>query len=98
MKGTYKEGRGKLPLIGKPIKLSPVGKFRKEWSDKGYDLVNISSLCTMKLGYSGWCNDFNEPDEECHHIQIWYRNECIANAHANKIVILDDTKFRKVKK
>ena len=46
------------------IEPSPVGKFRQKWLKKGYDLINITGLCEPKLGNSGWCNGFNEPEEE----------------------------------
>ena len=68
-------------------------KLRNKWLKKGIDLINITTLCDVKLGDSGWCNDFNEPNETIHHIQIWYRDEPIANAHADGIIILDDDKY-----
>ena len=71
-------------------KPSPVALFRKEFLKKGFDLVNITPLTEFKLGISGSCNDFNEPDEECYHGQIHYRGECIANIHGNNIVVIDD--------
>lgn len=74
-------------------KESDVGKFRKEWIKKGYDLVNITTLCEPKMGYSGWCNDFNEPDETCHHIQLRYREEIVANLMGNKMYVIDDSKY-----
>ena len=67
-----------------------VGKFREKWKKKGYELINITPLCKLELGNSGWCNDFNEPDEECYHIKIWYRDELIANVTHDKMYALDD--------
>ena len=57
---------------------SPSGLFRKKWLKKGWELVNITSLCELKLGDSGWCNDLNEPDETVHHVQVYYRKKQIA--------------------
>jgi len=74
-------------------KKSDVAKFREKWLKKGFELVNITTLCEVILGNSGWCNDFNEPDETCHHIQIRYREEVIANVHANSIYPIDDNYY-----
>lgn len=71
---------------------SEVKKFRDEWRKKGYELVNITPLCQVRIGDSGWCNDFNEPEESCHHIQILYRDECIANAAGDGIHLIDDAR------
>jgi hypothetical protein len=71
-------------------KPSPSLLFRKKWLKKGYELINITSLCELKMGTSGWCNDFNEPDETIHHIQVWYRDEIIINFTGNPVVIDDD--------
>ena len=57
---------------------SPIAKFRSYWLKKGFELVDITQLCTFRLGNSGVCNDFNEPDENVYHIQVWYRDEQIA--------------------
>jgi len=67
-------------------------KFRQEWGRKGYELINITPLCEAKLGVSGSCNDFNEPDESIHHIQLWYRDEVIANI-VDGIEIIDEDKY-----
>ena len=67
-------------------------KFRKKWLKKGYELVDITHLCVAKIGCSGWCNDFNEPDENIYHVQIWYRDECIANVKSNTMYVIDDNK------
>jgi len=72
---------------------SDVYKFRKKYLNKGYDLVNITTLCEPKLGTSGWCNDFNEPDDTIHHIQLYYRNEIIANINPKGIYVIDDKKY-----
>ena len=66
------------------------GKFRKKWLRKGYELINISPLCKAVFGDSGWCNDFNEPDETLHHVQIRYRDETIANLGTNGVEIIDE--------
>jgi len=65
-------------------------EFREKWRQKGYELINITPLCEVTLGHSGWCNDINEPDETIHHIQIKYRGDVIANVGANGIFILDN--------
>jgi hypothetical protein len=71
-------------------KPSPIALFREAFKKKGFELVNITPLCEFKLGISGWCNDFNEPEEECYHGQIRYRGDTIANILGNKIEVLDD--------
>lgn len=68
-------------------------KFRKKWTKKGYELVDITHLCKAKIGCSGWCNDFNEPDENIYHISIWYRDEVVANVKANNMYVIDDDKY-----
>jgi hypothetical protein len=85
-------------MIGKKIKTIKNGKskvalLRKEWEDKGYDLINITTLCEAVIGTSGSCNDINEPDESIHHIQIRYREETIANMDGSGIYVLDDDKY-----
>jgi hypothetical protein len=72
---------------------SDVMKFRKQWLKKGIDLINITTLCEPKMGCSGWCGNFNEPDETIHHIQIHYRNEPIANIKTDGVYIIDDSKY-----
>lgn len=72
---------------------SEVMQFRNRWSNKGYELINITSLCEFKLGCNGWCNSFNEPDEEFHHVQVCYREEIIANMTGDKIEVIDNYKY-----
>ena len=67
--------------------------FRKRWLKKGYELVNITTLCEPKMGTSGWHNNFNEPDETIHHIQLYYRDEIVANINGAGIHIIDDDKY-----
>lgn len=74
-------------------KPSEIQKFREKWLKKGFDLIDITSLCEFKLGNSGWCNDFNEPDENIYHIQCHYRNEVIANFSGLSCCVIDDVKF-----
>ena len=59
---------------------------------KGFDLVDITPHCEFKRGLSGWCNGFNEPNQEIYHVQVWYRDENIAVIHlnGNSYVIDDD--------
>jgi hypothetical protein len=75
------------------IKMSKIGDFRKKWLKKGYELINITGLLEAKLGCSGWCNDFNEPDDTIHHIQLLYRDEVVANVGHSKIDIIDEDKY-----
>jgi len=56
---------------------SEIKKYREFWRKKGYELVNITTLCEIKLGHSGSGTGFNEPDDTIHHIQIHYRDENI---------------------
>ncbi len=73
IKKPKKERR--MEVINKKYKPMPIETFRKEWLKKGYELVDITRLCTFKLGYSGWCNSWNSPDEEIYHLQVFYRDE-----------------------
>ena len=82
----WMENKMKIPK-NKP---SEVKKFRDKWLKKGYELINITTLLEPKMGNSGWCNEFNEPDETIHHIQLWYRDEVIANINGRKIYPIDD--------
>lgn len=89
-----------MKVINKKYKPMPIEVFRKEWLKKGYELVDITRLCNFKLGYSGWINDFNEPDEEIYHLQVFYRDEEIGvlnglnhiSWNENYIVFEDDLK------
>ena len=74
-------------------KPSEVKKFRDKWFKKGYELINITTLLEPKMGCSGWCNGFSEPDETIHHIQLWYRDECIVNVNGKFIYPIDDKKY-----
>lgn len=74
-------------------KNSKVEKYRKELLKMGYELINITTLCELKLGCSGWCNDFNELDETCHHIQIWYRDEEVAVVGTKGGYVLNEDKY-----
>lgn len=71
-------------------KPSDVAKFRKKFLMKNIELVNITPLCTAYLGDSGWCNDFNEPDETIHHVQLRYRGDTIANVGMRGVEVIDD--------
>lgn len=73
-------------------KKSDIQKFRESYVKKGFELVDITHLCELKMGISGWCNDFNEPDDKIYHIQIHYRNEPIANV-SDGIEILDEDRY-----
>jgi len=71
---------------------SKVMTFRKKYLKKGWELINITPILEPKLGISGSCNDINEPNESIHHIQLWYRDEVIANV-VDGIEIIDDDKY-----
>lgn len=73
-------------------KKSPVQKFRDTWFEKGFELINVTPMCVPKMGTSGWCNDFNEPDETIHHIQLWFRDEIVANI-VDGVEIIDDERY-----
>ena len=73
-------------------KPSEIALFRKAWLKKGYELVDITHLCELKMGTSGWCNEFNEPDETIYHIQVWYRDEQVATFNGINSYVIDDSK------
>jgi len=68
-------------------------KLRTKYLKKGIELVNISTLCDYKLGISGSCNGFNEPDETIHHVQIWYRDENIGVMNGNSCYSIDEKEY-----
>lgn len=72
---------------------SEIYKFRELWLKKGFELINLTELCEFKLGHSGSCNDFNEPNEEIYHIQVYYRDEIVANFSASNSVVIDDDRY-----
>lgn len=72
---------------------SEICKFRNKWLKKGIELVDITKLVEFKLGESGWCNDFREPDECIYHIQCHYRDEVVANISGKTFTVIDDNKF-----
>ena len=72
---------------------SAIAKYRKDFLKKGIELVDITQLCTFKLGRSGCCNDFNEPNEEIYHIQVHYRDEQIATFNGNNCYPIDEDKY-----
>jgi hypothetical protein len=91
---------GLKKIVVKPKKLkylnskpSKAGKLRAEWEKKGFELVNITGLCTAKICDSGWCNNFNEPDESCYHVKINYRDECIASFDGKDFYVIDEDKY-----
>jgi hypothetical protein len=70
--------------------LSPQEAFRNEMRKKGFELVDITPHCEFKLGISGSCNDFNEPNQEIYHVQIWYRDQNVANLNGKQVYVIDD--------
>ena len=91
-KTRVKENKIGIIPVGK-YKSSSIRKFREKWLKKGFELVDITQLCTFKLGNSGWCNDFNEPDENIYHIQCWYRDDIVANFSGLTSYVIDDDKY-----
>ena len=74
-------------------KKSNIQLFRTKWFKKGYELINLTTLCDVKLGTSGTCNGFREPDDSIHHIQLWYRDEIVANINNEGSYVIDDDKY-----
>ena len=72
---------------------SPQQKLRDKWYKKGYELIDITQLTELKQGQHGWCNSFNEYEQNIYHIQIWYRGDVVANAGAYGMQIIDDNKY-----
>ena len=72
---------------------SDICKFRKSYTDRGLELVDITHLCTFKLGDSGWCNNFNEPDENLHHIKVFYRDEEIGIFGCDDCYAIDESEY-----
>jgi hypothetical protein len=68
----------RMSVVGRVEEPSRIGVFRAEFLAKGFDLVDVTQLCEFRLGNSGWCSDFNEPSENCYHIQAWYRGVQVA--------------------
>ena len=69
---------------------SKVGKFREKWLKKGYELIDITSICEPKIGGGGWCNDFNEPEENIYHLVINYRNEAVVIVGEDGMTVMDE--------
>ena len=72
---------------------SKVFNFRKKWLKKNIELVNVTPLCEFRLGHSGSINDFNEPNEEAYHIQVWYRDENIGVISPTRAYMIDEDKY-----
>ena len=68
-------------------------KLRKKWLRKGYELIDITIHCEFKLGISGNCNDYHEPDEQIYHVRCMYRDKIIANFNGTKVEIIDEDKY-----
>ena len=88
--GLKKKCFPKKYRISKPSK---VVLLRNEWLKKSYELVDITELCKASICSSGWCNDINEPDENCYHIKINYRDECIASFDGKDFYVIDENKY-----
>ena len=68
-------------------------KFREQWLEKGFELVDITHLIEYKNGEHGWINSFNEPSENIYHCQLWYRDECVCNFYGDNYSVIDDDKY-----
>lgn len=73
--------------------LGETTEFRYKMAKKGFDLVNITPLIEVKLGTSGLCNGLNEPEESCHFIQLYYRDDIVAQMGPSKLDVLDDDQY-----
>jgi|TARA_Y100000310_G_scaffold338926_1_gene430002 hypothetical protein len=74
---------------------SKIKKFRKKYQKEGYELVDITSLCEVAIGTSGWCNELNidEPEEKIYHVRISYREEIIASVGSEGIELISDDNY-----
>jgi hypothetical protein len=63
-----------MQIFNKKHKEMDIEIFRNMYNKKGFHLVDVTQLCKFKLGISGWCNDFNKPDEQIYHLQCLYRD------------------------
>lgn len=81
----------KTPLLNEEP--SQIKIFRDKYLEKKIELIDITQLCEFKLGRSGSCNGINEPNDEIYHIQIWYRDETIANVLGKGIEVIEDKKY-----
>jgi hypothetical protein len=79
-----KQHNKRIPIINEPNPPTEIAKFRELYLKRNIELVDITHLCKFKLGNSGWCNDFNEPDEEIYHLQVEYRDEWIGSLNPGK--------------
>ncbi len=74
-------------------KKSDICKFREKYLKKNIELVDITSLCELKLGQSGWCSGLNEPEDNIYHIQILYRKEIVATIGPDRGYTIDDNRY-----
>jgi len=79
----------------KKLKYKPsrVQLFRAKHAAEGVTLIDVTHLCELKLGDSGWCNDINEPQESIYHIQIYYRGDVIVTVGQDGMCVIDDERF-----
>jgi len=75
------------------MKGSDIYNYREKLLKKGIELINITELCEFKLGNSGYCNSFHEPDENIYHIQIWYRDEQVGVLHYKQGYVINEDKY-----
>ena len=81
-----------MTTVGNEIR-SDVDDFRKTYLLNDYELIDITMLCEFKLGHSGCCNEINQPEDKIYHIQVHYRDECIANFTGDGCIVVDDEKY-----
>lgn len=68
-------------------------QFRAKLMKEGYELVDITPHCEFKLGISGCCNNFGEPNQDIYHVQIWYRDQNVANLNGLQVYVIDDEQY-----
>jgi hypothetical protein len=88
-----KKKTNKFDWFGDEDKPSPQEAFRNEMRKKGFELVDITPHCEFKLGMSGCCNNFGEPNQDLYHVQIWYRDQNVANLNGLQVYVIDDDQY-----
>jgi len=76
-------------------KPNQVQKLRIKMFKKGFELVDITSLCKVKVCNSGLCNGFNEANDNIYHVRVNYIKEIIANMSGSGINIIDEDRYIK---
>ena len=74
-------------------KSNKIQLMREFYKKEGIDLINITSLCEVKLCCSGWGNNINEPEDPIYHVRMYYRDIIIANITGSGINLIDEEKY-----